>query len=792
MRLLRHDGRGQYEFEQYIDPHNIPKYAILSHRWASDEILFEHMLNQQGHGMIGYGKIEFCGKQASKDNLHHIWIDTCCINKKDSPELQESIISMFRWYCEAAKCYVYLNDVSATEQDTGGSLESQPWKQQFWQSKWFTRGWTLQELLAPSCVEFYSREGTFLGDKSSLEQWLLGITRIPAAALRGHSPDNFTIDQRFSWAKHRQTTRPEDKAYSLMGLFNVQFVVLYGEQEGGAFKRLKEEIKKDAEERIRLNNLANDLPTSSTAEFSSTEIRRKQLCLPNTRVEVLREIEAWADELDDRHIYWLSGLAGMGKSTIARTLAKTFDAKGILGGTFFCSRGGGDAGRARRLMTTLASQMARMIPSIKPHIGQAIAEHKYIVEESLRDQWEQLIIEPLSKLRRSELRPDTIVLVIDALDECDSPADIRRILKIFANTERLKKLGLRVFITSRPEIHICAEFERIPEMRRQRYVLHEISEATVNQDLTVFFKLKFQEVKEDRGLSSDWPDSHVISWLVSISSGLFIWASTAWLWIRQYERLVKKRVNKLINGHRSEANAMKTLDEMYMTVLEDAIQPRARDEDDHDCSDPEADEDDKAEILGTFRKILGTIVVLSSPLSLDSLSSLLEVDTNTITDTLANLHAILHIPQESTQPIRLHHPTFRDFLLDSNRCTNTAFCIDEKHAQDALAANCVRLMTETLQFNICGLHSPGTLAKDIDHFLLEYSITPELQYACLHWAEHYRRAGTHLQDDDDTHEFSKKHFLNWVEIISITGKSSEMAAILRMYQSLLVVSAMLP
>jgi hypothetical protein len=699
---------------------------------------------------------------------------------------------MFRWYHKATKCYVYLTDVSATASDVDDASKFRLWNDQFRKSRWFTRGWTLQELLAPPCVEFYSLEGTRLGDKQSSKQCLMQITGIPLGAFEEESLSSFTIDQRFSWAEHRQTTRIEDRAYSLMGLFEVQIPVLYGEGEIIAFKRLRNEIENDLEERIRLDNLANDLPTSSTAAFNSANNQHKQLCLPNTRVEVLQDIEKWAYGSDDRYIYWLNGLAGMGKSTIARTAARTFDKKGTLGGTFFYSKGGGDASKAGKLMTTLASQMASRIPSVKPHICRAILEHKDIATQSLPDQWEKLIIEPLSKMRPAEHRPDVIILVIDALDECDSARDIRMVLNTLATTEKLRKLSLRVFITSRPEIPIRAEFEKIPRTRRQGYVLHHISPETVDRDLTIFFEHKFKGLREERGLSSTWPESNVISRLVATSRGLFIWASTAWLWIQTNGRLVKQRVKKLINAHRSEAGAMSPLDKMYITVLEDSIRPRRTDEEGLDeCDDLAYDDDEKAELLGKLREILGTIVILTSPLSLPSLAVLLDIDAELITDTLADLHAILHIPTDINQPILLHHPTFHDFILDSSRCTNADFCVQEKVAQNALATNCVRLMSESLHSNICRLPSPGSLVKHIEHSRSEseHFIKSELQYACLYWAEHYRRGGVRLRDEDDAHEFFKKHFLNWLEIISLMGKSSDMAAIIRMYQSLLKVSA---
>ena len=144
---------------------------------------------------------------------------------------------MFRWYCNAAKCYVYLTDVSI---DT--DIGSVSWESSFRKSRWFTRGWTLQELVAPALVEFFSKEGQQLGSKRSLERHVNEVTRIPIKALRGSPLYDFSIQERMSWAENRDTTREEDKAYSLLGIFDVHMPLIYSEGREKAFKRLREEI----------------------------------------------------------------------------------------------------------------------------------------------------------------------------------------------------------------------------------------------------------------------------------------------------------------------------------------------------------------------------------------------------------------------------------------------------------------------------------------------------------------------------------------------------------------------
>jgi hypothetical protein len=196
-----------------------------------------------GKSKTGYNKIRFCGEQAKRDGLQYFWVDTCCIDKSSSAELQEAINSMFRWYRDAAKCYVYLADVSAHVADASGS-SNQPWVSAFRKSRWFTRGCTLQELIVPSSVEFFSGEGAELGSRNSLERHIHEVTGIPVKALRGHNLPDFSVHERMIWAEKRNTTRQEDKAYSLLGIFNVHMPLIYGEGREGAFRRLREEIEK--------------------------------------------------------------------------------------------------------------------------------------------------------------------------------------------------------------------------------------------------------------------------------------------------------------------------------------------------------------------------------------------------------------------------------------------------------------------------------------------------------------------------------------------------------------------
>ena len=235
MRLLTTNIDDGFKLKSFIG-NKIPKYSILSHTWDSDEVTLQDIKDKTEKNKDGYSKVQFCRERAEQDQFEYFWIDSCCIDKTSSSELSESINSMFRWYQRAEKCYVYLSDVSACH------YSQSHWETTFKQSKWFKRGWTLQELLASQSIEFYSHDNVKLGDKHSLEQQIHEATGIPIEALQGKPLYQFTFDERLSWMANRETTIEEDFAYCLLGILNVHMPQLYGEGVENAFIRLIGEI----------------------------------------------------------------------------------------------------------------------------------------------------------------------------------------------------------------------------------------------------------------------------------------------------------------------------------------------------------------------------------------------------------------------------------------------------------------------------------------------------------------------------------------------------------------------
>jgi hypothetical protein len=249
MRLLKLATNDGFDLVSFDDD-NTPPYAIFSHTWIDgEEVTYDELVAGTGKDKSGYAKIRFCGERAAQDGLKYFWVDTSCINKSTLQELQTAINSMFRWYQRASKCYSYLSDVQVPHEVKDVQEFRNTWEGAFRRSRWFTRGWTLQELLAPATVEFFSREGRLLGSKISLEREINQITNIPIEALRGQNLSEYSIEERMGWAAKRTTTFREDKVYCLLGIFGVFLPLIYGEGEAYATLRLREEIQKRQEGR---------------------------------------------------------------------------------------------------------------------------------------------------------------------------------------------------------------------------------------------------------------------------------------------------------------------------------------------------------------------------------------------------------------------------------------------------------------------------------------------------------------------------------------------------------------
>lgn len=477
-------------------------------------------------------------------------------------------------------------------------------------------------------------------------------------------------------------------------------------------------------------------------------------CLPETRTDLLRHIQDWAHDKNGKAIFWLNGAAGTGKSTIARTVARTL-ADQQLGASFFFKRGEGERGNATRFFTTIATQLAVRLPDIRPRIKKAVDADPAISEKALKDQFDKLILGPL--LEVAHLPP--LVIVIDALDECERDSDIRTILQLLSQKRDLKSILLRVFVTSRPELHIRLGFKQMTDGTYEDLILHEVARQTIQQDIRVYFEHELGQIRTQRSLSQDWPSEDQVDTLVKQAVPLFIFAATACRYIGDQRDNPRKRLEIYLKYRKVQVSKY---DATYLPILTQLFD--------------EEDEGERERWACEFREIVGSIVILESPLSTTSLARLLHLPEEDISCRLDSLHSVLSIPDSNDLPIRLLHLSFREFLVDASK-QNSPFWVDEKARHKILTSKCIELMSgpNGLRRDICNLSKPGILRSEIDKGTISNNLPSELQYACCYWVYHLEQSQRNIIDGDSTDIFLflQKHFLHWLEAISLIGEANK-------------------
>lgn len=527
-------------------------------------------------------------------------------------------------------------------------------------------------------------------------------------------------------------------------------------------------------ENKELNNLLQKtLPVSADASFSTRKREHAPTCLPGTRTSLLHDIYNWVEGESPHSIFWLNGLAGTGKSTIAQTVAATYFVKNTLGASFFFSRGGGDVGHAEKFVTTVAFQLASIIPGLKPKISDAISKRSDIAAQSLRDQWQDLVLGPLSKLNGKVPR-SRYVVVVDALDECEDENDIQIILQLLAEVRSINVVQLRVLLTSRPENPIRYGFNQIHKDEHQDFVLHAIKSSVVDSDISIFLRDKLRRIQQRCYFQEDWPDESAFTSLVQSSNGLFIWAATACRFIEQGDQLAHDRLLLLLRESNGTIEPARQLDEIYTTVLTNSVRG-------------EYDEEETRQLRDLFRQSVGPIVLSLEPLSVSTLVKILGKDVESFFRTLSNLHSVLNVPEVESGTVRLLHPSFRDFILDQKRCSNPQFYINEKLAHREMYMNCLRVMSQSLQRDICNLRRPGAELSELSRSEVDRHIQPHVQYACRFWVYHYKRSDKGINDYENVEKFLRIHFLHWLEVLALLGYASDAAAMVNMLDSGLLV-----
>lgn len=507
------------------------------------------------------------------------------------------------------------------------------------------------------------------------------------------------------------------------------------------------------------------------AAFDSHGEEHSATCLEDTRVDLLTQISQWIDGDESKTIFWLNGMAGTGKSTISRTVARILCRKGKLGASFFFKRGYADRGSAAKFCTTIARQLVLSRKSLGSLIQTAVEKDPDIGNKGLKIQFEKLIEEPFANAaKRQSTGNSVITIIVDALDECDSEQNIRLLISLFAQMGKLHNIKLRVFLTSRPELPIRLGFSYVTGTF-QDFILHEIPQPVIEHDISVFFRHEMRRivhewnnsVAESRRLPATWPGEDNLCILIERAIPLFIFAATMCRFISDRNGSPKTRLDRILGsaswavGDRMQAT--------YAPVLEQLLTGLSA--------------DGRTDAIQEFKLIVGAIVVLESPLSVVVLSQLLGIDQDRIHDRLDKLHSVLDIPESPETPVRLFHLSFRDYLINKESYPVNEFTIDQKETSRKLSVECLRVMKAHLKTDICDLRHPGTARVDITSQHINSHLPPEVQYACLYWVKHQQVAGGEPADIQVIMDFLKIHLLHWIEALILLDRSWEISGLLK-------------
>ncbi|KAL7909284.1 hypothetical protein GGI35DRAFT_376166 [Trichoderma velutinum] len=496
------------------------------------------------------------------------------------------------------------------------------------------------------------------------------------------------------------------------------------------------------------------------ASFNDANKQNVSLCLPHTRERMLRDIRTWIDGNNEKGIYWLNGMAGTGKTTISLTIAHEYHQKKRLGASFFFSRGGGDLASAKKFAATVAVQLAEQSRELRRLILNATMRHPRIGHLNLYNQWEKLVLEPLCLLETSSVQRPLLVIV-DALDECDDEKDIGMLIECFASTiANVKKIPIRIFITSRPELPIHLKLNRVSINLHQHFTLHSIEQAIVDGDLRIYYQHHLSQLSQLYMWNQHIVLDDVIRSLVEKTHGLFIYAATACRYIKEGKRDSERRLLDLSAPGSSASIAEKELDDIYTTVLESSFST--------ELSSKEA-----TELQHEFQKIVGSVIVLFDTLTLTDLVDVINGQKGRVESMFNNLRSVLDISEDDRRQITILHPSFRDFLLNPRRCSHKTFRISAKQLHYDIFERCLAIMHGSLPKDICKLRNPAAKARDITKDQVDKCISFPIQYACRYWIQHLQRSGRDWMDHRGMKDFFWTDFLGWLEVLSLLGRLSE-------------------
>ena len=467
---------------------------------------------------------------------------------------------------------------------------------------------------------------------------------------------------------------------------------------------------------------------------------------------MLNDIESWAKDFKTSPVFWLNGLAGTGKSTIAQTIAERLFADGRLGASFFCSRDFEDRSNLRLIFPTLAFQLAHKYPDFRTHIVSLLRSNPDVVHESLTSQMQQLIVEPLQETGVST------VIVIDALDECKDEEPSSAILSVLGRV--IKEISeVKFFITGRPEPRIKTGFRlSLPVDSADVFVLHDVHPSLIENDIRLFLKHELLQLAERRKLGN-WPLDEHVDLLCERAAGLFVYAvatvrfldATAYLPKRRLDIILKLPGSTVPEG-KTKFNSVTTLDSLYTSILQVAFSE----------DDPDVD--------SMVRTVVGTVVTVVNPLSPAAIAELNGLDPEDVMLHLELIQSLLPLGEDSDQPVKPFHKSFPDFITDPSRCDNR-FLVSPERLHLELATNCLRLMNNELEQDLLSLprYALNSEIEDLQT-RIDSRIGSALQYACRSWDDHLSSTVGETGDVIPyLRIFLEEKFLGWLEVLSVLG-----------------------
>ena len=482
----------------------------------------------------------------------------------------------------------------------------------------------------------------------------------------------------------------------------------------------------------------------------------RQGCLKGTRNEILKDIGRWFENEESQPVFWLNGLAGTGKSTIAQSFAETTFENGKLGASFFCSRDFEDRSNLQKIFPTIAFQLSCQYPDFRRELLKVLRWRPNARYGSLCSQMEMLLVRPL------EVTKTTTLIIIDALNECKGDEPASTLLSILSRFIR-KISTVKFFITGHPEPRIPFGFRLEPFVPITEVLkLHEVKPQAADSDIELFFRTQLTSLAKNQSnfdLTEDWPSPSDITALCEKAAGFFIYASTVVKFIASEADSSSESLSLITSLPQSIIGEGKSgIDQLYTQILQQAFS---------------SVHPGNSQRYHQFQTVVGAVLLLFNPLSITELSDLLGCSMQCIQSAIQSLHSLLLVPGSIEEPIQVFHKSFPDFLMDPIRCEDEKLVIEPAACHAEILLACLRLMEKRLRRNICNLDDFAVLSdvRDPSTHKKVY-IGDGLEYACKFWTKHLLEIPSNNPCAEEVQKaidkFFRVHLLHWVEVLAIT------------------------